>query len=176
MKIAAELRIIETVLDVYRNRLDTIPDDQFKVTPPGGGWSYAEVYSHILQADLGSSIAMERCINGTCQPTSQGLNLLGTLVLFFRRFPPVKIKVPEKVSAKMPVNKINKEDAKNLLIKCRKRINELAPFIKDAIPENRHKHPRLGNLNAKDWLKFILVHTKHHLKQLDRIENKFLKT
>jgi len=166
-------KAIEAALATYRNRLDTIPDEQFTETPPGGGWSYAEVYSHILQADIGSSVAMERCVNGTANPTDTGLNLLGRLVLFFRRFPPVKIKVPQKTVAKMPVSKISKEEAKNLLIKCRKRIDEIAPLIAGAPPQNRYKHPRLGNLNAANWLKFILIHTNHHIKQLDRIKKKF---
>ncbi len=173
MTIPKTRKAIEAAFDIYRSRLDTIPDELFTETPPGGGWSYAEVYSHILQADLGSTIAMERCINGTCNPTTEGPNLLGRLVLFFHRFPPVKIKVPEKTAAKMPATKISKEDAKNLLIKCRKRVAEVAPLAVNALPYNRYKHPRLGNLNAGNWLKFILIHTTHHLKQLDRINKKF---
>jgi hypothetical protein len=31
----------------------------------------------------------------------------------------------------------------------------------------------MGNLNAGQWLKFILVHTNHHIKQLNRIDKKF---
>jgi len=173
MTIAANRKAIDTALDEYRSRLDTIPDDQFTVTPPGGGWSYAEVYSHIMQADLGSAIAMERCINGTCNPTTRGLNMLGRLVLFFRRFPPVKVTVPAKTAAKMPALKISKEEARNLIIKCRKKIEEAAAHLDKADPLNRHKHPRLGNLNAAQWLKFILVHTNHHIKQLDRIKRNF---
>ena len=57
MKISATRYAIEEVLDTYRNLLDTIPDDQFDVTPVDGGWSYSEVYSHILQATMGSTIA-----------------------------------------------------------------------------------------------------------------------
>ncbi len=173
MTVSQTRKAIDTALDEYRNRLDTIPDEQFIETPPGGGWSYAEVYSHILQADLGSTIAMERCVNGTCNPTRTGINFLGRMVMLFRRFPPVKIKVPEKTASKMPVAKISKEEARNLIVKCRKRIDDIAETIKNADPLSRHKHPRLGNLNAKQWLKFILIHTNHHIKQLDRIKRKF---
>jgi hypothetical protein len=54
MNIGLQHKEIEAALDAYRSRLDIIPDNLFDVTPPGGGWSYAEVYSHILQATLGS--------------------------------------------------------------------------------------------------------------------------
>jgi hypothetical protein len=172
MSIGSQRKEIDAVLDIYRNRLDTIPDDLFNMNPPGGGWSYAEVYSHILQADLGSTIALEKCTLSNWRPTSKGPNLLGHLVLLFQRFPPVRLKVPEALAAKIPVKNISKEEAKNLLIKCRKRIDDVTPLIHDSSPHCRVKHTRLGMLNARQWLKFILIHSEHHLKQLDRIEKK----
>jgi len=173
MNIAKERKAIDAALDNYRAQLDTIPEEKFTETPPGGGWSCAEVYSHILQATLGSSIALERCCNNTCVPTKKKLTFLGMLMMTINRFPPVRVKVPEKVNAKMPAPKISKEDAKNLLIKCRKRIDDVTPQIKDALPASRHKHPRLGMLNADQWVKFIRIHLQHHLKQLERIKKKF---
>jgi hypothetical protein len=174
MNLPKERNAIYTALDDYRARLDSIPDEQFTKTPTGGGWSYAEVYSHILQATLGSSIALERCINNTCHPTTQKLTFLGKMMLFTGRFPPVRVKVPQSVAAKMPVTKISKEEAKNLIIKSRKRMDDILPLLKEADLNARHKHPRLGMLNANQWLKFIRIHLLHHLKQLDRIRKKVL--
>ncbi|MDB5025519.1 MAG: DinB family protein [Mucilaginibacter sp.] len=173
MGIGSERKEIEKVFDIYRSRLDTIPDDLFNVTPPGGGWSYAEVYCHILQADLGSSLALEKCTLSSCKPTSKGRSLLGLFVLTLGRFPPVRVKVPQAIAVKTPVKSISKEEARNLLIKCRKRINEVTPLIYASSPYCKIKHPRLGMLNAGQWLKFMLIHSKHHLKQLDRIQKKF---
>jgi len=171
MNIGETRKEIEEVLDNYRSRLDTIPDELFDVTPSDGGWSYAEVYSHILQADLGGMMALEKCIrNG--KPTSAGRNLLGLLVLLLGRFPPWKTKVPGKVEARIPARKISKEEARNMLIKCRQRINELTPLIRDSSKYCRVKHARLGMLNAGQWFRFILIHSKHHLKQLGRVEKK----
>jgi hypothetical protein len=172
MNIGETRKKIEEVLDIYRSRLDTIPDNLFNLIPPGGGWSYAEVYSHILQSDLGSTIALEKCSQSNWRPTSKGRSLLGVLVLSFGRFPPVRVKVPESLAAKIPANNISKEEARNLLIKCRKRINDVTPLIHNSSPHCRYKHTRLGMLNASQWLKFILIHSKHHLRQLDRVEKK----
>jgi len=72
----------------------------------------------------------------------------------------------------MPAIKISKEDAKNLLIKCRGRIDDTTPLLKDSSPHSRYKHPRLGMLNAKQWFKFIRIHAEHHLRQLKRITKK----
>jgi len=173
MNIAKERKAIDAALDNYRAQLDTIPDESFTETPPGGGWSYAEVYSHILQATLGSSMAVERCASNTGKPNTKGITLLGRFVLFIGRFPPVRLKVPPAVAAKMPVSKISKEDAKNLLIKCRKRLDEIMTPVKQSPVNARYKHARLGMLNAKQWFKFIRIHLQHHLKQLARITNNF---
>ncbi|MDB5003735.1 MAG: DinB superfamily protein [Mucilaginibacter sp.] len=170
MKIAEERRAIDTALDNYRNQLDTIPDDLFDVTPPGGGWSFAEVYSHILQATIGSTIAAERCANGTCEPTKKDLTLIGRFALLFGYMP--KVKTTEE-GAKIPVKKLTKEEARNLLVKCHSRIDIITPHINGALAHSRFKHSRFGMMNAGQWYKFILVHLKHHLKQLERVKKKF---
>jgi len=170
MKNHEVLAAINQSLDEYRGRLDTIPDEFFTQTPPKGGWSYAEVYSHILQADLGSSIAMERCVNGTAEPTKKGLNWLGRLFFIFNRFPPIKSPAPAGAAT---AKKIDKEEARNLIIKCRTRLHDISQKLDGFSKHHRVQHPRLGMLHAGHWFRFILIHTKHHLKQLNRIDAQF---
>ncbi|HMG08337.1 MAG TPA: DinB family protein [Mucilaginibacter sp.] len=169
MSIAKEHRAIETALDNYRERLDTISDELFTETPSGGGWSSAEAYSHVMKATLSSLIAMERCAHSNCPPTTQGLSMQGRFVLLFGCFPPVKIKSPDGMTAE----KISKEDARNLIIKCRKRIEVTMPLIANAPADVRYKHPRLGMLNARQWFRFTRIHLQHHLKQLEQIKRNF---
>lgn len=173
MNLTKERKAIDIALDDYRARLEAIPDELFTETPPGGGWSFAEVYSHILKATLGSTIALERCSHNNGQPTTKGMTLIGHYLMLTGSFPPVKLKMSEELAAKMPAEKISKEEAKNLLVKCRKRIDDTSPLVKGSLPGSRSKHNRLGMLNASQWYKFIRVHLYHHIKQLNRIENKF---
>ncbi|MDF2432275.1 MAG: hypothetical protein JWP44_1906 [Mucilaginibacter sp.] len=172
MNISDESRLIAAALNNYRERLNLISEDMFTETPPGGGWSYAEVYSHILQATLASFIGLERCTSDVCKPTTKGVNFLGWIVMFLGRMP-VRLKQPAKVAERMPAVKISEEEAKNLIIKCRKRVEDILPLIKGSSAASRYKHPRLGMLNAVQWFKFIRIHLQHHLKQLDRVEKKF---
>jgi hypothetical protein len=173
MNLGKERRAIDAALDKYRELLDTYPDERFIETPPMGGWSYAEVYDHILKGSLGSAIAAERCTHNNCPPTKKGMNLWGHYLMFTGTFPPGKIKMPESVAAKMTPKKLNKEEARNLLIKTRKKVTEITELIKDAPTNTRWLHPRLGMLNAGQWFKFIRVHLQHHLKQLNRIKSSF---
>ena len=169
MKIPATRKAIDEALDTYRALLNTIPDDQFDITPQDGSWSYAEVYSHILQATIGSTIAAERCANGTCGSTKKGLTLVGRLALLLGYMPKVRSTAE---GAKIPVKKVTKEEARNLLIKCRSRIDTITEKIKGAPPYSRFKHSRFGMMNAPQWFKFILIHLNHHLRQIDRIKGK----
>ncbi|MFD0793151.1 DinB family protein [Mucilaginibacter litoreus] len=167
MNTAKERRAIDEALNNYRSMLDTINDEQFTQTPSGGGWSYAEVYDHILRSTLGASIALERCTHNNGQSAKGGLTLMGRYMLLMGSFPPFKTKAPAELEDS--VKKIDKEEARNLIIKSRKRIDGITDKIKDALPYARYKHPRMGMLNAGQWLKFIRIHLEHHLKQLNRI-------
>jgi len=171
MTVEAERRAIEAVLDEYRNRLDTISEEQFDLSPREGSWSYSEVYSHVMQATIGASIALEKCTKSSCVPTSKGRTLIGVFVLTFGVFPG-RVKVPPAILERSPVNKISKEEARNLIVKSRKRIDTVAKLLFDSKPQKRIAHPRLGMLNARQWFKFILIHLNHHLRQLNRIEKK----
>lgn len=170
MSIASEKKAVETALAEYRRRLDVIPDGQFNATSPGGGWTYGEVYSHILQANLGSLIAIERCANGTGKIDNKRLGWLAQFIFLLGHFP-FKIKTTEKLAAQ--VNNIGKEEARNLLVKLKAKIDQMVPVVNKSSSFSKIKHPRLGLLNAKQWLRFIDIHTRHHLKQLNRIEKKF---
>ncbi|TWR28207.1 DinB family protein [Mucilaginibacter achroorhodeus] len=171
MNLVNERRAIDEALSSYRNLLEDINEDRFTETPSKGGWSYAEVYDHILKATLASSIALERCTHNVCAPTKSGPTLIGHYVLLSGTFPPFKLKAPPEMEA--TVKKISREEAKNLIIKARKRLDGIVAPIKTAKPKWRNKHPRMGMLNAWQWLKFIRIHLQHHLKQLERIKADF---
>jgi hypothetical protein len=170
MNISKEQQALESAIENYSRQLGAIPDELFSVTPPQGGWSYAEVYDHTFQMAILSAVAMERCANLKGELNSNGPGILGRIIFLLGFYPPVKLKVPAKVAVKNPVKKISKEEAEALIVKLSKRLNYTIPLINGGNAHSRIKHPRLGMLNAFEWLKFIRIHTEHHLKQLARIE------
>ena len=54
--------------------------------------------------------------------------------------------------------------------KFKENLSKLLPEITTASSSQKAKHPRMGLFNAKQWLRFIEIHTRHHEKQLYRIE------
>lgn len=167
MSLATDRRAIEKLLLAYRDQLDNFSDDDF-MAAPASGWSYAEVYSHVLQVNRSSFIFMEECIRGNAIRSNKPLHWLTWLILLTGRFPPGKYEAPPRVADL--VKPISREEARNMLIKVRKKLEELFPKIANASLNHKMKHPRLGLLNARQWLRFVRIHTAHHLKQLNRIE------
>lgn len=158
------------IVNAYQAKLRTKGEEEFVLTPPIGGWSYSEVYSHIFDSSLLSLMALHNCItgDGKVKPT----HFVTKMILFFGMLPPgKKYKVPKRLADR--VKKINLMAAQQFITDFELQLIKLQATVDQANPKVKVKHPRLGYLNAKQWLRFIEIHLNHHLKQLARIENSF---
>ena len=153
---------------IYESLLAGVSEETFSQNPSDGSWSYSETYSHIFQSGLLSLMAIENCIEESVEPSRKPIHWIPWLILFLGRFPPGKIKAPKRIASM--VKKISKDEAKTLILKFKLRLAEISHQVNAANPQQKVKHPRLGLLNAKQWFRFIEVHTIHHTRQLKRIE------
>ncbi|MCJ0741711.1 DinB family protein [Pedobacter montanisoli] len=161
---------IQLLTAKYRAVLETLNPEQFTETPPLGGWSYAEVYNHIFDSSLLSMMAISNCIKG--QGTKGSTPFKVKMVLLWGKFPSgKKIKAPERIESR--VKKISIEAARQLITDFEIMFEKHFSLIKTADPSVKVKHPVLNLLNARQWVRFIQIHLKHHLKQIERIENSF---
>ncbi|PRY49130.1 DinB family protein [Arcticibacter pallidicorallinus] len=167
MSLQASASSIKDALASYLAWLKEIDEDEFVQSPPGGGWSYSEVFCHVIQVNVRSMLAAERCIYAKFGHRTSGPNLIARLILYMGKFPPLKIKAHAKVVS--IVKPVTKEEARNdMLVFCNK-LQDLLPKLMKVPAHQRTRHARLGMLNCEEWLKFIDIHTRHHLKQLERI-------
>lgn len=88
-----------------------------------------------------------------------------TLRAFFRianKFPRGKARAPKSVR---PIDTASIEDLKEKILLAKKNVAEL-----ELLPANSYfTHPIFGNLNLKQTLWFLELHTKHHLKIIEEI-------
>lgn len=173
MRIESQYKSILRAVAIYEGLLAQISEEEFIRNPADGIWSYSETFSHIFQSNLLSLQVTDKCIHRTGVISRKSIHWLAGLILFAGRFPPVKLKAPVKIAAM--VAKISREDARNLIIKFKMRLDEIKPQLKKADPYQKAKHPRLGLLNAKQWFRFIEIHTIHHTRQLKRIGKQLAK-
>jgi len=161
---------IQKITVEYRRILSQIAAEQFSVSPPIGGWSYSEVYSHIFDLSILSLQAIDQCL--TPQSRVAKTPFITRSILFFGSFPPaMKFKVPKQLASR--VKKVDKQTALEMIQEFEDKLKLYANIIEKANPKMKSAHPRLGHLNAQQWIRFIEVHLNHHLKQLKRIERSF---
>lgn len=170
MSNASVFNSLKAVSAAYSKLLTQIPAADFQTTPPDGGWSYSEVYCHIFDASILSLYQLEASTNGKGE--KKPTHFIVKLILFFGRLPrQQKYKVPKRLESR--VKKITIEEAAEFISQFLIRLTADYPEIGRADTRLKSKHPRLGYLNAAQWLRFIEIHLKHHLKQLKRIEKSF---
>ncbi|WP_079702675.1 DinB family protein [Daejeonella lutea] len=167
MSVNSHFKSMIEAVGQYETLLQEVSEEVFTQSPAEGQWSYSETFSHIFQSNLASLIAVEKCFLKTGIINKKGTPWQVLAILFFGRLPPGKFKAPERIASMVKI--ISKEEASNLIVKFRKRLSELKDKVDKADRDQMIKHPRLGLLNAKQWWRFIEIHTKHHTRQLERI-------
>ena len=168
MSVEQDYNSLLKTIAVYEALLAGVSEETFVQKPSDESWSYSETYSHIFQSGLLSLMAIDNCIQQTGELSRKPIHWIPRLILFFGRFPPGKIKAPKRIASM--VKKISRNDANDLILKFKMRLGEISHQVNAADPHQKVKHPRLGLLNAKQWFRFIEVHTAHHTRQLQRIE------
>lgn len=126
--------------------------------------------SKISKSTVGWQIAHSlKVINGVIEslktaPTTKNVKRtpVGLLCLTLGYIPRGKGKAPKAVT---PPVTITKEDIYNQMAVAKENLNQI-----DAIhPKATFKHLVFGVLSKKTTLKFLVVHTKHHLKIVEDI-------
>ena len=89
-------------------------------------------------------------------------NFAKTIIFFTKTIPRGKAKAPKSVQS---YDKIQKVDLINQIEMAKKLINELEELDN----KSNFKHPYFGQLNKIETIKFLKIHTNHHLKIVNDI-------
>ncbi len=156
------------VLNQFNDWLSNLNEEEFQKKPNSETWSYAQVYAHIMMANRLSLKGMQRSSQNNGTETMETLPFKAKLILFFARFPKGR-KVPKSVEERTPEIKTLIE-AKEIVARVIEEVKEIYKTNQNWSGTMKMKHPVLGYMNNKEWLRFIYIHTIHHYKQLIRIK------
>jgi hypothetical protein len=92
-------------------------------------------------------------------------NFKRLIVMGRNKIPRGKAKAPKSVQ---PKNDYTLESLQEKLLKTRSKISELQLLSKD----HYFEHPGLGNMKLNQTIRFLSIHTRHHLKIIQDIEGK----
>ena len=136
-----------------------------------GKWCTAEILEHLALAFGSTAKVMQRCLE--CgQPTGTRPKLrdrfVSCVVTGFGYIPEGR-KAPKHVVPKG----IQAEEAQSLVFENLKLMDETMQRCEQQFGTTIKiaDHPIIGPLSLRDWRKFHLVHTRHHMKQIARLRN-----
>lgn len=101
-------------------------------------------------------------INSNSADYKWRFNFVRTLVLARKKIPRGRAKAPDVVNPKVG---IDKDALITLLSATRAKVGEVEALSNDKF----FKHPFLGNLRRKQTIKFLGIHTRHHLEIINDI-------
>jgi hypothetical protein len=151
--------------------LDSLNDEQrhFSIEPEK--WNPLQVVLHLMTAEKLSLIYMRRKANSNEQLDSSGvLSKLRMLVLKLAFSLPFKYKAPRITDStgKEPEYEKLKSDWKTVRSELKSLIKQLDD---ETLRSEILKHPRVGMINMKQALNFMVTHIDHHKKQIKGIIN-----
>lgn len=142
-------------------------------THPEGKWSTAEILEHLSIAFGSTARALEKALaSGEPRITSPTMYQRGAALLItgIGYFPPGRpapeFTRPKGLDGETALRTIRENliamDA--AITRCEERFGRSRKIA---------THPVLGPLSVPQWRKFHLVHTRHHMKQIDRLRSQF---
>ena len=149
----------------------TWPDEL--LTAPAAGvseWSAGQHLHHIAQ----SNRVIARSIAGLVTSESETdadrrVNLAGITILASGYIPRGRGKAPARLHPPSSLAREDIESAVTASVRSIDGLKELAGIIEKR--RSRLKHPYLGYLRSSQWLRFMNVHTGHHLRIVRDVEH-----
>lgn len=130
---------------------------------PVSRWSPLEHAEHLALADEASLHQLEAALDRDDGPKG---TLVGRLVLLLGWIPRGVGKAPEQTRAEG----VDRYEVAERLRAVRERIEALGGRLDEvAAARGRASHPVFRGLTAAQWLKFLSVHHRHHLKIIEDI-------
>ena len=129
-------------------------------------WSVAEVVEHLQRAYLGTAKGLERCIEKQA-PIATGQTLkqkIASFVLINLGYFPAGREAPRHI---IPTGELALQAVLDAARRDLARLDAAAIAARDRFGGIKLvDHPLLGAFTVDQWLKFHLVHTRHHEKHI----------
>lgn len=150
---------------------DSVPVEKWKTSPPKGGWSAAEVVTHLIMVERGVIATADRIAQKTPRHFPLWKRFHLPLVIVEARV--IRRKTPLPLD---PTLVREKEGALAALREVRERTLAFLDETKGRnLSEYYWRHPFLGNMNAYEWFWMIAAHELRHEKQMQEIVDGLLK-
>src|SRR4030095_520990 len=141
---------------------------QFSARRDPAKWSPVEIVGHLTRAYSGTAKGFERCLEkgaplATAATLKQRLQQFALINLGY--FPQGR-QAPKHI---LPTGELDLNAVLDAVRRDLARLDESASKTKQALGTGKMlDHPILGALSVDQWLKFHVIHTEHHAKQISQ--------
>lgn len=156
-------RCLAIVLDATKGA-----GDESRVRRDPRQWSVVEIVEHLTRAYSGTAKGFERCVEKGA-PLATGATLkqrLQQFALISLGFFPAGREAPKHI---LPTGELDLGAVIDAVRRDLARLDESATRARTRLGAGKMlDHPILGGLSVDEWLKFHVVHTQHHARQIQQ--------
>jgi len=149
------LKNLEILLDQFESRIPLFEKENLAISKSNIGW-------HIEHSLLTLNGVIKFLTHSNPKDYKWKFNFIRIIVLKTGKIPRGKAKAPQIV---VPKDTISKTQLLANLEQTRKLVLELETISK----EHYFEHPFFGKLKRNDTIRFLEIHTNHHLKIIEDI-------
>jgi hypothetical protein len=154
-------RCLTIILDATRGA-----GDESRVRRDPQRWSVAEIVEHLTRAYSGTAKGFERCVEKgapLATPVSLKQRLQQFALIELGYFPEGR-QAPKHI---LPAGELDMPALLDAVRRDLARLDRSAAKSREALGSGKMlDHPIIGALTVSQWLKFHVVHTRHHARQI----------
>ena len=141
------------------------PDSEWQ-RGPAGKWTPAQIVEHLalgLTLSAETFLARRNHAPMARRPRTPAQKIAKLFIFGLRWFPPGR-KAPERTT---PAPQVDRASAEAHFLAAVEAWDQVDRAL---LPERRAdlfvKHPRMGDLTVEEWMRFHIIHARHHARQI----------
>lgn len=168
MGIESDLRRTRKMYDEMHGVLGLPIESQDRVVPRISAWSPLQQIAHISKSNRWILSSVVAILTGRRKfETAGSIKPIGRLVLRSGLIPRGVGKAPSVARPDDAISAARLSEELRLQLANMGQIDEHLEAVKNS--QDTFEHPYFGHLNSRQWIRFVRVHTNHHMKIVSEI-------
>ncbi|MDO3410576.1 DinB family protein [Saccharibacillus sp. CPCC 101409] len=156
-------------IERYKRELDRYTLEQLRYQSEPDVWSVGQMIVHVIGVADEYMGHMQTCADARYEEPG-GKSETGEIVFLEKSWPDVRVKLDEPVND--TPNPRSKAELIDELDRVIRELNEWEARLPAVNPSGKVRHGWFGWLNAREWFELIDIHSRHHLRQQARLDEK----
>ncbi|WP_449599658.1 DinB family protein [Paenibacillus sp. Marseille-Q9583] len=159
------------IIKQYKQNLDRYSIEQLRYKCEEDVWSVGQMYIHVIEVAEEYIGHIETCAKATHEEL-EGKTEPGMKALTAKEWPDIRVKLEASLNATR--NPESKDEIIAGLDQVLEKLAYMEGRSNEANPACKVQHGWFGWLNAREWFEMVGMHSRHHLRQKARLDEKLV--